>query len=408
MKKYRVIIAAVFVELLLGFKYAWGIFDRILQREYGFTATETQLVFSMTVTVFAAAFLVSGRIQDRFGPRLTTLIGALFYGTGLVIAGLGGPRFATLFLGAGVMIGLAIAFGYIGPLATAQKWFPARKGLATGVVIGAYGFGAFFVGSAAQVLLSWRLNPFQVFLAVGLVASVLMALVSLGLSLPEEYRDNSKRSLRLPKGLLKGAHFWALAAGLFSGTFAGLIVVGSVQRIGGSLGAAEWAVAIAVQAFAAGSVSGRVGWGLLLEMIGAKRAITASLVCQGACLVALAALGSWGGAFLVCVFLVGFNYGGCFVLYVAEVAELYGPERVGTVYSAVYLVYSIAGLLGPLAAGVSFDASSSYAPALISGAVVSLAGAACFRALLRRVKDTGEGRMPPTEGAGGISAGAAL
>ncbi|MHC4714836.1 MAG: hypothetical protein ACYTAN_16460, partial [Planctomycetota bacterium] len=106
-----------------------------------------------------------------------------------------------------------------------------------------------------------------------------------------------------------------------------------VQRIGGSLGAPEWAVVIAVQAFAAGSVSGRVGWGLLLEAIGAKRAITASLVLQGVCLVSLALLGGGGAAFLVTVFLVGFNYGGCFVLYVAEVVELYGPERVGTVYS---------------------------------------------------------------------------
>ncbi|MHC4714940.1 MAG: MFS transporter, partial [Planctomycetota bacterium] len=264
MRKYRVILVAVSVELLLGFKYAWGIFDRVLQRDYGFTATQTQLVFSMTVAVFAAAFLISGRIQDRFGPRVTTLIGAFFYGTGLLIAGLGGPRFATLFVGAGVMMGLAVAFGYIGPLATAVKWFPARKGAVTGVVIGAYGFGAFFVGSAAQALLARGLTPFRVFLIVGIVGSALMALLSLGLSLPEEYRKTSKTSLRLPEGFLKGAHFWALAAGLFAGTFAGLVVVGSVQRIGGSLGAPEWAVVIAVQAFAAGSVSGRVGWGLLL------------------------------------------------------------------------------------------------------------------------------------------------
>ena len=142
------ITAAVAIELLLGAKYAWGMFDRILQSEYGFAATETQLVFSMTVTLFAVGFLLSGRLQDRFGPRVTTATGALLYGGGLVVAGLGGPRFATLFIGAGVMLGLGVAFAYIGPMATAVKWFPRRKGVATGIVIAGYGGGAFFVSAA--------------------------------------------------------------------------------------------------------------------------------------------------------------------------------------------------------------------------------------------------------------------
>jgi len=368
----------VAIELLLGAKYAWAMFDRILQGEYGFAATQTQLVFSMTVALFAVGLLLSGRLQDRFGPRVTTAAGAVLYGGGLVVAGLGGPRFATLFIGAGVMLGLGVAFAYIGPMATAVKWFPRRKGVATGVVIAGYGGGAFFVGSAAQLMLRGGMDVFGVFTAMGLICGGGILFLALMLKVPAEYVNNGRLKLGLPRGLLKGRHFRALAAGLFAGTFAGLAVIGSLEQIGASQGAPEWALVFAVQLLAVGNAVGRVGWGVLMELVGATRAIIASLISQAACVAALAAFGGSGAAFVVLVFMVGFNYGGCFVLYLAEIAHIYGPERVGTVYGPVYLVYSLSGFLAPFITGRSFDLTGSYLPALAAAVLLAAAGAAAF------------------------------
>ncbi len=67
MTKYRVLAAAMLIEVLLGFQYAWGAFARVLKEQYGYTDTRTGFIFSSTVVLFSIGFLVGGRIQDRLG-----------------------------------------------------------------------------------------------------------------------------------------------------------------------------------------------------------------------------------------------------------------------------------------------------------------------------------------------------
>jgi len=314
------------------------------------------------------------------------------------VAGLGGARFATLFLGAGVMLGLGVAFAYIGPMATALKWFPRRKGVATGVVMAGYGGGAFFAGLAAQVMLRAGMDVFSVLTVMGVVCGSGILLLGLSLKLPDEYSENGGKKFRLPRGLLKGGHFWALVAGFFAGTFAGLSVIGGLEQLGASRGAPEWALVFAVQLVAVGNATGRLGWGVLMEVIGSRRAIIASLVLQAGCVAALAAFGGIGGAFVALVFLVGFNFGGCFVLYLTEIAHIYGSQRVGTVYGPVFLAYSLSGFLAPFIAGRSFDMTGSYIPALVTAALVALAGAGTFIFLYRH---PGKAEQEGPSGAGG-------
>jgi len=388
--RYKILAAAVFIELLIGFQYTWPIFDRILQDQYGLKAGQTQSVFSVAVVSFAISFTIVGRLINRIGPRVTSIIGAVVYGTGLVVAGLGGAKESTLLLGTGVLLGVGIAFGYIGPIITAVKWFPEHKGVVTGLVIGAFGSGAFFLGGVIRILLGFGLTIFHIFAVLGLTGLFGVILLSFWMKEPVEVdAEVIERKGRLPKGLLSSGHFWALVAAFFTGTFAGLTIVGSLEMIGQTLGAPEPWLKACVLVFGIGNAAGRAGWGALIELAGARRAVTAALGLQTVFIVVLIFAGHIGPVFAALAFLIGFNYGGNFVLYVTEVAHTYGADRVGTVYGLIYVIYVASGLTGPGAAGFSRDHWGGYVPAMALAAAVALAGAAAFVALYRRPERAG-------------------
>lgn len=394
MRKYAIIAAVMAMELLLGFQYAWAVFDRALQEGYGFTATETQSVLAAQIVVFALVFPAAGWVLHRFGPRLTTLAGGLIYGAALVAGGLVGRSPSTLFWFTGVLFGAGLALAYISPIVTVVKWFPRYKGVATGVVVSCYGSSSFFAAAIARALLARGMTPFAVLAVFGVVAGCGIALLSLVLVDPPGSADEPKRT-RFPRGVLKTGRFWALAAGYFAGTTAGLSVLGSVEKIGRTLGTPEQWLAAAVMTFAVGNTSGRLAWGVITEIVGTRRAVCAALATLGSSILAMVFLGAYGPVFIALAFLIGFGYGANSVLYISDVSRTYGPERVGSVYGLVGLAYVASGFLGAPSAGYSYDHWGTYAPSMCGAAALTLIGIAAFVALYGHpVKEHAEAATP--------------
>ncbi len=365
------------IELLLGFQYTWGVFDRVLQEQHNFTAGEAQAVLAAQIVLFAATFPLAGWVLHHIGPRLTTIIGGLIYGASLLLGGVFGNNPSALFWLTGVLFGVGLALAYISPIVTIVKWFPRYKGVATGLVVAFYGSSSLVMAAVAKWLLSSGLSAFRVLGIFGVAAGCGIVLLALVMVDPPVSATEVKRS-RYPKGVFRTGHFWALVAGFFVGTTAGLSVVGSVERIGRTLGTPLWWLTLAVMAFAVGNTAGRVAWGILSELLGTRRAVPLSLVAQSACLIAMIFFGASGPAFVALTLLIAFNYGANFVLYVADVSRTYGAERVGSVYSLVALIYIVSGFLGAPSAGFSYDHWNSYMPSLAFAAALTFAGAMAF------------------------------
>ncbi len=243
------------------------------------------------------------------------------------------------------MVGLGIALGYVGPLATPVKWFPNRKGMVTGLVVAAFASGAFVLTGVEKLLVARGWTIFDVFIAFGALGFVGIAALSFLLTLPEDAMSPEvRRNIRLPEGILRTGHFWSLVVGFFSGTFAGLAVIGGFEIIGKSMGVTGAWLGASLMVFSIGNAVGRAGWGLLIEAIGTRLAVTASLALQAGSIALLTLGGHVGPVFALAAFCIGFNYGGCFVLYATEAAHTYGAHRVGTVYGLIYLVYIVWGL----------------------------------------------------------------
>jgi OFA family oxalate/formate antiporter-like MFS transporter len=383
-KKYQVLLVAMLVNLLFGFQYTWAIFDRILINDYKLSSESTQFVFSSQIVAFAITFAFSGRLVSRFSPRVMTTVGALVYGSGLALAAWGGPNPTTLALGVGVSYGVGLALGYIGPLVTAVKWFPERKGIATGLVVAAFGSGTIFFAAAVKALIARGMSIFSIFFWVGIFCAALISILAVFLVEPASAPDEGERKAPLPPGLLRTKAFWALVVGFFAGTCAGLSIVGSLEKIGETAGAAEEYLKLCVIVLGTGNTIGRAGWGAISEIIGTRKAVSLLLVLQALFVTAMIFLGGYGPAFVVLAFLFGFNYGGNFVLYVAEIARTYGPERVGSVYSLVFLIYVVSGLVGPPASGMSYHRWSSYVPSMAFAVALMLVAAVGFLMLFPR------------------------
>jgi OFA family oxalate/formate antiporter-like MFS transporter len=382
LRRYYILAAVIVMELLLGFQYAWGVFDRVLQEQYEFTASQAQSVLAAQIVLFAATFPLAGWVLHRFGPRTTTLIGGVLYGAALILGSVFGRHPGALFWSTGVLFGIGLSLAYISPIVTIQKWFPRYKGIATGLVVAFYGSSSFLAAAIAKALLARGMSAFEILGIFGIAAVVGIVPLSFVLTNPPGGEVESRKA-RFPKGVLVTGHFWALTAGYFAGTTAGLAIVGSVERIGRTLETPEVWLGMAVMAFAAGNTLGRVAWGVLSEVLGTGRAVVAALVMQGACIAGMIVFGWSGPAFVALTFGVAFGYGANFVLYITDVSRTYGADRVGSVYSLVALVYIASGFLGAPSAGYSFDRWQSYVPSMLFAATLCALGAAAFIMLHR-------------------------
>jgi len=390
MRRYAILAAALVIELLLGFQYTWGVFDRVLQEEYGFAASQAQAVLAAQIVMFAVTFLAAGWVLHHFGPRVTTVAGGLIYGASLILGGIFGRNPTVLFWSTGVLFGVGLALGYICPLVTCQKWFPRYKGAITGLVVGFYGGGSFLLAAVTKALMASGLTAFQVLTFFGVVSAAGIVLMGLTLTNPPGEINAVKRG-RFPKGILRTGHFWALVAGYFAGTCAGLSIVGSIERIGRTLGTPGYWFEKSVMAFAIGNTCGRLVWGVLSEILGTRRAVALALVSQSACIIMMIFLGAYGPAFVVLTLFIGFNYGANFVLFVSDVSKTYGADRVGSVFAMVNIAYVASGLFGAPSAGFSFDRWNSYVPSMCAAATLTFAGAVLFLVLYGRAK------APPEE-----------
>jgi len=128
------VVGGVSMNLALGSLYAWSVFVLPLEKEFGWTRAQTSWVFTIAVVVFAASFVLAGRIQDTRGPRLCAAIGGTLAGAGFILSSMT-SSLLFLYIAFGVVVGIGNGFGYSVPMPVASKWFPDKRGLVVGLMV---------------------------------------------------------------------------------------------------------------------------------------------------------------------------------------------------------------------------------------------------------------------------------
>jgi len=204
--RWRIPIGAVAVHICIGSVYAWSTFNRPIQalfpaNPWWFSPPYTTFTSALVLLGLSAAF--GGPWVERRGPRAAATAAALFFGTGLLIGGVGlATRQSILvFLGMGVVGGICCGLGYISPVSTLVKWFPDRRGMATGMAIMGFGGGAFLAGYL-NVFFMDRIGVANTVMALGATYLVIMASVAGGGVQPSGFHPwGGRRMMRAPMSM---------------------------------------------------------------------------------------------------------------------------------------------------------------------------------------------------------------
>ncbi|MDI6819479.1 MAG: MFS transporter [Candidatus Hodarchaeaceae archaeon] len=158
--RWGVLATGFTINACLGILYAWSVFIPTLEEAFGWTRTEVALPFVIATLSFSFGMIFTGRLQDRPGPRTIALCGAALAGGGYMLSSLA-ESLPHLLITYGLIAGLGNAAGYIAAVSAGLKWFPDKRGLASGIVVGGYGLGAFVFAPVATHMIAvagWRMT----------------------------------------------------------------------------------------------------------------------------------------------------------------------------------------------------------------------------------------------------------
>jgi MFS family permease len=436
--------AALCIHLCIGMAYGFSVFWLPLSRSIGITQSKACADASLLNELFTTTcdwhvasmgwmytlfFLVLGVSAalwggwlERSGPRKAGVVAACCWAGGLVLGAIGvyTHQLWLMWLGAGVFGGIGLGLGYISPVSTLVKWFPDRRGMATGMAIMGFGGGAMIGAPLANILMNYFKTPtdvgvWQTFLAMAAIYFFFMIVGAFRYRLPPPgWRpegwtppSEAKSMITQHNVHLKDAHktpqFWLIWWVLCLNVSAGIGIIGMaspmLQEIFGGklighpeLGfnalSAEQKTAIA--AIAAGfagllslfNIGGRFFWASLSDYIGRKNTYY-TFFLLGIALYAstpfFAQIGSkvlFVGAFCIILSM----YGGGFATVPAYLADMFGTQFVGAIHGRLLTAWSTAGVIGPvvvnyireaqLAAGVPRDHLYDFTSYVLCGMLV--------------------------------------
>jgi MFS family permease len=404
--------AALAIHLCIGMAYGFSVFWLPLSQALGagaqVCAADTPVWTYLTTTscnwpvsklgwtytlffvVLGSAAALFGHWLETAGPRKAGVVAALCWSGGLLLGALGVQlhQLWLLWLGCGVIGGLGLGLGYISPVSTLIKWFPDRRGMATGLAIMGFGGGAMIGSPLADKLMKHFAADGGVGVAPTLAVMALLYLVAMlsgafgyrvppagwkpsgwvpppaqALQLKTTRHVNVRRVFGIPQ-------FWLLWAVLCLNVSAGIGVVGMAspmlqevfggRLLGGSQALAQLAtdqraqVATIAAAFAGllslFNIFGRIFWASFSDVIGRKATYLVFFLLG----IALYASAPWAGntghvALFVAIFcLILTMYGGGFATIPAYLADLFGTQHVGAIHGRLLTAWSVAGILGPV------------------------------------------------------------
>lgn len=357
MKRYLILLSAIVMQMCLGATYSWSVYVKPIKGLTGLLQGSVQLPFSVFYFVFPLTMFFTGSLLTRLGPRICATAGGVIFGSGWLLASLGGKSFLFTVAGIGILGGIGAGLAYIVPIATCIQWFPERKGLVTGIAVAGFGGGAALVSQIGGGLMASKgLTPFATFSLLG--GAFLVLVTGFGFFMENNPALARKHTEPLSlSSVISDARFRFLYIAMFTGLTAGFAVNANIKEL---LTGVDVATGIAaVSLFAVANALGRVLWGMFFDRTASSVAIQSNLLAQALLLL----LSSWilrgtAGLFLFS-FVAGFNYGGVLVIYVSSAARTWGSERVGQVYAWLFSA-NIPAAISPIAAGYGYDLMGSF------------------------------------------------
>jgi len=395
-----VVIAGFFILMVLwGTIYCYGVFFKPMSGEFGWTRAMTSGAFSLYMVLHGVLYLVTGRLNDRFGPRAVMTVCGLFLGTGFMLMSQVNAIWQ-LYLFYGVLVGIGASGGFVPINSTIARWFVRRRGMMTGVAISGMGVGTIVMPVVARWLIStydWRFS----YLIVGIVVLVVSVAAAQFLR-----RDPSKMG-QLPYGegevkqeglivkpegfsfreAIHTKQFWLFFAIIFAFGGVGQATMVHIVPHTTDLGISATIAAGIIAIIGGASIVGRIGLGGASDRIGEKKVLLCVFVFYLVAFLWLVPARELWALYLFAV-LFGLAFGGGEVMISPLVAKLFGLKAHGALLGAIVLAAALGATVAPLMAGYIFDVTTGYQLAFVVLAALSVV-ALVLVLLLRPIRRDG-------------------
>jgi len=372
--------AALCVHLCIGQAYAFSVFNLPMTKLIGITKsapddwklTELGWIFSLAIFFLGVSSAVFGRWVEEGGPRRAMFTAACCWAGGFLISAVGvyAHTLWLIYLGYGVLGGIALGIGYISPVSTLIKWFPDRPGMATGMAIMGFGGGAFI----ASPLSVWLMHRFttathigvaETFIVLGVVYFFFMIIGAIMVRVPapgwrpEGYTAPAATQKLISKNdvyvydALKTPQFWLIWWVLCLNVTAGIGVLGQASAMSQEMFPGHItpvAAAGFVGLMSLFNMGGRFAWATTSDYIGRRNTYFVFMVLGFFLYCAVPYTGSIGSVVgFVCAFLIIIRmYGGGFSTVPAYLKDMFGTRYVGAIHGLLLTAWSAAGIFGPV------------------------------------------------------------
>lgn len=397
-KRFIPVIAGVAIQMCLGTAYIWSVFQTgIANYLFSGESAPALLAFSLLLALLSVGGTIGGKLQQKYGARLVIMIGGVILTLGFFLASLVKPSAPwLLWLTYGVLGGIGMGFIYSTSISCCQKWYPDKKGLISGIIVSALGFGGVIFTPIAQSLITnfgGGVDGIGELKTLALLSFIFLIVCTVGgffmNNPPEGYKPKNYIPPVKKAGtgtqqftateMLKTPQFYLITATFMLACMAGLMMIGFTKPIAIAKGVTAEIATLGVMIIAIFNSFGRLFWGFISDKLGRKNTLLLLLLLTA--VIILTVNIATGYLILILIAVVGFSYGGFLGTFPAITADYFGSKNMGVNYGLVMFGFGVGAVASAYIAGYYKDISNAAGdinlmmPAFIIASAASLIGA---------------------------------
>jgi OFA family oxalate/formate antiporter-like MFS transporter len=369
------------IQLVLGLiammsisspQYVWTLFTKSFQDGLGSTLADIQWTFSILIILQTWLSPLQGYLVDRFGPRLLIAVGCLMSGAGWITS-----AYATSLLGLyltyGLFCGVGTGIVYIGIIGLMVRWFPDRRGFATGMVAAGYGFGAILTTFPIDTML--KNSGYQHTLVVfGIILGIVGAIAALAMRMPQATDRLPPPAVAsaakdvMPADMLKTKVFWLMFVMMTMMSTGGLMIISQFASFSRDFGVTKVLVfglaalplALTIDRITNGLTRPFFGW--VSDHIGRENTMAIAFLMEACAVAAMVLLRDNTLLFVLLSGVVFFGWGEIFSLFPSTLTDTYGTKYATTNYGFLYMAQGVGSVLGAPVAALIYAKAGSWLP----------------------------------------------
>lgn len=354
--RWLIVLGTVIAQLGLGTIYTWSLFNQPLVDKFGWQLSKVTITFSIASFALAFSTLAGGKLQEKLGIRKLISISGLILGIGLILTSKV-TSLSMLYVTAGIIVGAADGVAYLTSLSNCIKWFPEKKGLISGISVGAYGTGSLIFKYINGSLINSN-GVSEAFLYWGIIAMILVVIGAQLLKDAPIISSNTNNNLNEKdfsiKEMLKTKDAYFLFLIFFTACMSGLYLIGIVKDIGVQLAGLTPAVAAnAVAMVAIFNTAGRIILGALSDKLGRLNIIIFTLAVTTVSVFVLSFVHLNFIIFFACVASIAFCFGGNITVFPTIIGDFFGSKNQTKNYGIIYQGFGFGALSGSFIAALA-------------------------------------------------------